>query len=157
MTGTSSRTRSTSRPEAVVIALGSNLGNRQVNLRRALNELRSVARIVRSSPVHETEAVDSPAGSPPFLNMVVSAVTRLAPLDLMAALLDIEERLGRIRRGRNAPRTIDLDLILYSARIMRRRDLTLPHPRYLTRPFVMEPLRELDLPWHDPVSGVKLW
>jgi 2-amino-4-hydroxy-6-hydroxymethyldihydropteridine diphosphokinase len=61
-----------------------------------------------------------------------------------------------VRAVRNAPRTIDLDLILYGAALVRTRELTLPHPRYLQREFVMKPLRELSLPWCDPPSGRRL-
>jgi 2-amino-4-hydroxy-6-hydroxymethyldihydropteridine diphosphokinase len=129
----------------VVIALGSNLGNRLLYLRRAVAALGEVMRVVRASSVHETAPVDAPAGSPPFLNMVVAGYTRLAPLALLDELKRIEARLGRRRGVRNAPRTIDLDLILYSARVMRTARLTIPHPRYRERSFVMEPLRELAL------------
>ena len=134
-------------PASVLIALGSNLGDRALNLRRALDALGRVVSLVRLSPVHETEPVDAPPGSPPFLNMVAAGWTHLAPAALLAELQAIEARLGRRRSIRNAPRTIDLDLILYSAVAMRTERLTLPHPRFREREFVMQPLRELELPW----------
>jgi len=136
-----------SSPESVVVALGSNLGNRLYNLRRAIDELQRVISIVRLSSVHETAPVDAPPGSPDFLNMVVAGHTTLSPESLLAALQKIEERLGRVRRERNAPRTIDLDLIVHSANMRSTRELTLPHPRFREREFVMRPLRELDLSW----------
>jgi 2-amino-4-hydroxy-6-hydroxymethyldihydropteridine diphosphokinase len=103
-----------------------------------------VVRIVRTSDVHETAAVDAPAGSPPFLNMVVLGHTSLAPLALLEALQAIEHHLGRApRRVRNEPRIIDLDLIAYGATRLRTSRLTLPHPRAFQREFVVEPLREL--------------
>ncbi len=136
-----------SSPESVLIALGSNLGNRDVNLHRAIHELQHVITVVRLSPIHETAAVDAPAGSPNFLNMVVAGFTTLSPETLLARMLDIEKRLGRVRTIRNAPRTIDLDLILHSANVRRTPDLTLPHPRYREREFVMRPFRELKLGW----------
>jgi 2-amino-4-hydroxy-6-hydroxymethyldihydropteridine diphosphokinase len=142
-----------SSPESVAIALGSNLGDRARNLRRAVDELRRLISLVRLSSVHETDPVDAPIGSPRFLNMVVAGHTRLTPEALLPALLEIEERLGRHRRERNAPRTIDLDLILHSANVRWSRELTLPHPRYLERQFVMRPLAELHLGWSDPVTG----
>jgi 2-amino-4-hydroxy-6-hydroxymethyldihydropteridine diphosphokinase len=141
---------------SVVIALGSNLGDRAHNIRRALHELRDCIRIVRVSAVRETAPVDAPAGSPSFLNLVVAGHTSMPPLALLDCLNDIERRLGRRRGIRNAPRTIDLDLILYSARVMRSERLTLPHPRYLNREFVRGPLRELRLSWRDPISGAAL-
>lgn len=145
-----------SNPESVLIALGSNLGDRRRTLLRAIDELRRVITIVRVSSIHETDPVDASPGSPRFLNMVVAGHTTLTPEDLLARLLDIEQRLGRIRRARNAPRTIDLDLILHGANVRRTRELTLPHPRYREREFVMKPLRELRLGWRDPLTGAPL-
>jgi 2-amino-4-hydroxy-6-hydroxymethyldihydropteridine diphosphokinase len=131
------------------VALGSNLGDRALQLRRAVHELRSVMSVVRVSRIIETKPVDAPAGSPDFLNMAVSGWTRLPPLEFVRALINIEQRLGRVRRGRNAPRTIDLDLILHDAHRMRTRELTLPHPRAHEREFVLMPLRELGVPLHS--------
>jgi 2-amino-4-hydroxy-6-hydroxymethyldihydropteridine diphosphokinase len=145
--------RSISSRESVLVAIGSNLGDRLYNLRRAVGELRHVMSVVRVSSVYETEPVDAPPGSPRFMNMVVAGHTDISPETLLTQLLDIEQRLGRVRRGRNAPRTIDLDLILHSANVRRSSTLTLPHPRYLQRDFVMQPLRELRLGWCDPVTG----
>ncbi|HET7434043.1 MAG TPA: 2-amino-4-hydroxy-6-hydroxymethyldihydropteridine diphosphokinase [Thermoanaerobaculia bacterium] len=128
----------------VAIALGSNLGDREWHLRRAVHELSRVMRIVRVSRVYETDAVDAPAGSPPFLNMALSALTSLAPLPLLREMLAIERRLGRVRSGvRHEPRVIDLDLIFYDAQRMRSRELELPHPRWQERDFVKLPLREV--------------
>ena len=95
------------------------------------------------SSIHVTEPVDAPPGSPRFYNMVVLGYTSLPPLELLDALQAIEASLGRVRRVRNAPRTIDLDLILYGAWRMRSARLTLPHPRWRERAFVVEPLREI--------------
>ena len=143
-------------PASVLIALGSNLGDRALHLRRALHAMRECMRIVRVSPIHETAAVDAPSGSPDFLNMVAAGYTASSPEALLDCLLAIETRLGRRRSIRNAPRTIDLDLILYNSRMMRTPRLTLPHPRFLEREFVRAPLRELNLRWIDPVSGTRL-
>jgi 2-amino-4-hydroxy-6-hydroxymethyldihydropteridine diphosphokinase len=141
---TSSPTRSTSSPDTVVLALGSNLGDRGWNLRRALHAIRSVVNVVRVSSVIETAAVDAPMGSPPFLNLVLIGTTTLLPHALLAEMLVIEKRLGRVRRGvRNEPRIIDIDLIAYDATRMRTRALRLPHPRAREREFVMKPLREV--------------
>ncbi|HYI10213.1 MAG TPA: 2-amino-4-hydroxy-6-hydroxymethyldihydropteridine diphosphokinase [Thermoanaerobaculia bacterium] len=128
----------------IVIALGSNLGDRRYHLLRAIHELGGIIRVVRVSRIHETAPVDAPAGSPPFLNAAVAGYTSLPPQAIMEALLAIEKRLGRIRRGtRNAPRIIDLDLILYSGTRLRTPALTLPHPRARTRRFVTEPMGEV--------------
>jgi len=103
-------------------------------------------RIVRVSAIRETAPVDAPPHSPPFLNMAVAGYTHLAPLALLDALLAIERRLGRVRGSvRNAPRIIDLDLIFYGAHRMRTRALTLPHPRFHEREFVLAPLRDIGM------------
>lgn len=128
----------------VAIALGSNLGDRAYTLRRAILELRKIVHIVRVSAFLETEPVDAPPGSPRFLNAVAVGYTTLSPQQLLEAMLAIEVRLGRRRtRVRNAPRTIDLDLIFHSANRARTPRLTLPHPRYREREFVMKPLGEI--------------
>jgi 2-amino-4-hydroxy-6-hydroxymethyldihydropteridine diphosphokinase len=130
-----------------MVALGSNLGDRAWFLRRAIDELRHVIDVVRISSFIETDPVDAPAGSPRFLNAVVAGSTRLQPQALLDELLSIETRLGRHRTIRNAPRVIDLDLIIHSAHCVRTRTLTLPHPRFRGREFVMAPMRELGLGW----------
>jgi 2-amino-4-hydroxy-6-hydroxymethyldihydropteridine diphosphokinase len=127
---------------SVVVALGSNLGDRALNLRRAVHALQQVMSVVRVSPIIETKPVDAPP--PDFLNMAVSGWTYLSPHELLSSLMEIETRLGRLRRGvGNAPRTIDLDLILHGGHRVRTRALTLPHPRAREREFVMLPLRTI--------------
>ena len=125
----------------VVIALGSNLGDRNWYLQRAIEELRKVISVVRVSSIIETEPVNAPP--PKFLNAVVLGYTRLSPEELLDRLQEIEARLGRRRTTRNAPRVIDLDLILHGVNVRHTRRLTLPHPRYREREFVMRPLREI--------------
>lgn len=133
-------------PSTVVIALGSNLEPRAWYLRAAIDALTPSVRVVRVSSVLETDPVDAPPRSPRFLNMVVAGYTSLSPEALLRALLDIEKRLGR-RRGavRHAPRTLDLDLILHSANRRATPFLTLPHPRFREREFVLSPMRELGI------------
>lgn len=143
-------------PSSVLIALGSNLGDRAMSFRRAIGELRNVISVVRVSPFVDTEPVGAPPGSPRFLNAVVAGYTDLDPRTLLSALIAIETRLGRRRTIRNAPRIIDLDLILHSAHLLRTPALTLPHPRYLGREFVRAPLRALKLGWRDPSTGESL-
>ncbi|HLJ73252.1 MAG TPA: 2-amino-4-hydroxy-6-hydroxymethyldihydropteridine diphosphokinase [Thermoanaerobaculia bacterium] len=136
----SSRTKSAP-ISTVVIALGSNLGDRRRNIRRAIEGLRRVMSVVRVSSIIETEPVEAPP--PKYLNAVVVGYTRLTPEELLDQLQAIEGRLGRRRTTRNAPRTIDLDLILHGANVRRSKRLTLPHPRYREREFVMKPLGEV--------------
>ena len=139
---------------SVLIALGSNLGDRALFLRRAIRELRHVIHVVRVSTFIETDPVNAPP--PTYLNAVVAGYTDLQPRPLLEALHAIETRLGRRRTTRNAPRVIDLDLILHSANLVRSRILTVPHPRYLGREFVRAPMRELRLGWRDPATGDKV-
>src|SRR3954452_3269123 len=157
-TSTSSRTRSTSArndvPASVLIALGSNLGDRALFLRRAIDQLKRVIHVVRVSSFIETNPVDAPP--PKYLNAVVAGYTDLSPAAVLDALHEIESRLGRRRSTRNAPRVVDLDLILHSANLVRTRTLTIPHPRYLDREFVLAPVRELNLDWRDPATGRRI-
>lgn len=139
---------------SVLIAAGSNLGDRALFLRRAIDELRKVIHVVRVSTFIETDPVDAPP--PKYLNAVIAGYTDLPPASLLDALHAIETRLGRRRTTRNAPRVIDLDLILHSAHLVRTPALTLPHPRYLGREFVRGPLQELGLAWRDPTTGTPL-
>jgi 2-amino-4-hydroxy-6-hydroxymethyldihydropteridine diphosphokinase len=128
----------------VVIALGSNLGDRRYHLLRAVHAIGEVVRVVRVSSIHETEPVDAPP--PRYLNMVLTGYTSLTPEALLERLLSIETRLGRVRRGvHNEPRIIDIDLILHSGHRRRTKRLTLPHPRAFERAFVMDPWREISV------------
>jgi 2-amino-4-hydroxy-6-hydroxymethyldihydropteridine diphosphokinase len=138
---------------SVLISLGSNRGDRMRWLRAGVDALLHVIDVVRISSVYETEPIDTPAGSPRFLNLVIAGSTTRTPQELLGELLAIERRLGRSRGVRNAPRTLDLDLILHSANVARSRSLTLPHPRYRQREFVLAPLRELELRWRDPLTN----
>jgi 2-amino-4-hydroxy-6-hydroxymethyldihydropteridine diphosphokinase len=141
-------------PSSVLVALGSNLGDRALFLRRAIDGLREVMHVVRVSRFIETSPVDAPP--PDYLNAVVAGYTDLEPRTFLLGLQAIEARLGRRRTTRHAPRVIDLDLILHSAHLVRSKGLTVPHPRYLERPFVRVPLEELALRWRDPVTGTAL-
>jgi 2-amino-4-hydroxy-6-hydroxymethyldihydropteridine diphosphokinase len=145
-----------SAPLSVAIALGSNLGDRRYWLNRAVSELRNYVDVVRVSRYVETEPVDAPAGSDRFLNAVIVGSTRRSPDELLQAVRDVESLLGRRRGVRNAPRNIDIDIILFSAVMRRSEPLTLPHPRFHEREFVLAPLRELRMAWNDPRSGARL-
>jgi 2-amino-4-hydroxy-6-hydroxymethyldihydropteridine diphosphokinase len=125
------------------IGLGSNLGDREDNLRAALERLAEFGR-VRVSSLRETEPVGV-TDQPRFLNAAAELVTELSPQDLLARLLEIERELGRdrARERRWGPRTIDLDLLLYGDQVLDEPGLTVPHPRLDERRFVLEPLHEL--------------
>ena len=129
------------------VSLGSNLGDRAANLRRALAALAKLprTRLLDASSVIETEPVGVPRefAALCFLNQAAVFETELGPLEFSRAMHVVEDRLGRVRTVRNGPRTIDIDLVLFGDVRMRTRELTLPHPRARRRAFVTEPLREL--------------
>lgn len=128
----------------VFIALGSNLGDRRVVIRTALDllEKNPSIKIKKVSSLIETKPVDGPP-QPFYLNGVVEISTDLGPADLLHYLQTVEKRLGRKRGIKNGPRTIDLDILLYGDRIIRTDELTIPHPRMWERDFVVKPLREI--------------
>ena len=128
------------------IGIGSNLGEREVTIRDALQ-------LLAADPELEVEAVSAiretdPVGvvdQPRFLNGAIRLKTELAPRPLLDRLLAVEQQLGRVRTGeRYGPRTIDLDLLLYGDEIVEEPGLRVPHPRLAERRFVLEPLAELD-------------
>jgi len=127
------------------VGLGSNLGEREATIRRAL-ELLDRARgveVIAVSMLRETEPW-GPVEQPPFLNGVAELETGLEPEALLAVLLEVERELGRTRSGeRWGPRTIDLDLLLHGDAVLELPGLTLPHPRLHERRFALEPLAEL--------------
>ncbi|WP_210649931.1 2-amino-4-hydroxy-6-hydroxymethyldihydropteridine diphosphokinase [Nocardioides sp. SYSU D00065] len=129
----------------VVVALGSNLGERLSSLQGAVDALADTPDfyVTGVSPVYETEPVDSPDGAGPYLNAVLLADTTLPAARLMERALAIEDAYERERGGdRNAPRTLDIDLIVVGDRRSNEDFLRLPHPRAHERAFVLQP-------WHD--------
>jgi 2-amino-4-hydroxy-6-hydroxymethyldihydropteridine diphosphokinase len=129
--------------ERIFVALGANLGDRQGTLRlarQALGELTGT-RVVACSHLYRTAPVQ--AVGQDFLNAVVELRTALSPRELLSALQGIEDAHGRLRPYPNAPRTLDLDLLLYGHRQSDALELTLPHPRLHLRGFVLAPLLEL--------------
>lgn len=131
----------------MVIALGSNLGDRRRNLRAAVARLHPSVRVVRLSSLWESEPVGCPSGSGHFLNMALSGLTDLSPSALMAVLHGIESAAGRRRRKANEARRIDLDLIFYGSELTSGGSPAIPHPRYAERAFVLRPFGELGLDW----------
>jgi 2-amino-4-hydroxy-6-hydroxymethyldihydropteridine diphosphokinase len=134
----------------IFIALGSNLGDRAANIQGALAALAEHADITvtRMSPIIETAPIGGSPGQPAYLNAVAEIGTALSPQDLLERLMQIEARFGRQRSVPNAPRTLDLDLLLYHETILRSERLSLPHPRMWNRPFVLRPLELLIGPDH---------
>lgn len=140
---------------AAYVALGSNLGHPADHIERALHELDALpgTRLERASSVYRS----APVGyreQPDFLNAVARVESQLEPRPLLEELLAIERRHGRMREFPNAPRTLDLDLLLYGTRIVREAGLTVPHARMLERAFVLVPLVEIapdvEIPGYGP-------
>ena len=123
------------------VGLGSNVGERLENLRRAVAELRSEVDVVRVSSVYDTDPVGPPQAD--FLNAVVEIRTALGARELLALLKAIEARLGRSEGERWGPREIDLDLLLYGDAEVDEPDLRIPHPQMWERAFVLVPLAEI--------------
>lgn len=125
------------------IALGSNLGDREENLRTALKHLEAKGvRVVKVSTFIETEPYGV-TDQPGFINAVCQVATELPPLELLRLLLSIEQEMGRVRLRRWGERNIDLDLLLYEDAVLESEELTLPHPDMHNRGFVLLPLAEL--------------
>jgi 2-amino-4-hydroxy-6-hydroxymethyldihydropteridine diphosphokinase len=132
--------------------LGSNVGDRRAHLEFAAARLAAILQNMQASSFVETEPVGAPGPQPSYLNAAVVGETALEPLDLLQALLAIEAERGRIRPYSHAPRTLDLDLILFGDRVIETPFLIVPHPRFRERRFVLEPLAEIAGEWIDPVT-----
>jgi 2-amino-4-hydroxy-6-hydroxymethyldihydropteridine diphosphokinase len=130
-------------PVIAYLSLGSNVGDRLENLRKAFRLLCQAGIALHcTSSIYETEPVDNlDQGS--FLNCVAEIATTVEPLALLRKLQQIEAQLGRARTIPKGPRTLDIDILIYGDTTLDSEELTLPHPRMLQRRFVLEPLREL--------------
>jgi len=140
--------------QTVYIGFGSNLGDRRANITKAVELVKLIKgiRLKKLSSIYETD----PVGGPPqakYLNGVFSVDTKIGPIKLLYELQNIEKRLGRKRKAKNSPRTIDLDILLFGDRKMNTKNLKIPHPRMHKREFVLRGLREL-LP-HVHARGVR--
>jgi 2-amino-4-hydroxy-6-hydroxymethyldihydropteridine diphosphokinase len=134
------------------LALGSNIGDREQNLKDALAKLAAPdLRVARLSSVYETEPVGFTAQRW-FLNLVVEIETDLFPLQLLSRIAKIEQALGRVRTVKNGPRTLDIDILLYGRAVVRGARLEIPHPRMAERRFVLAPLAELAPELRHPVT-----
>ena len=131
-------------PAQAIVALGGNLGDRAATIGQALRALAGLphTRLLAVSQAYDSDPIGY-ADQPAFLNLVAAIETLLSPHDLLNACLKIEHALGRIRTERNAPRTCDIDLIFHGKTRLDEPELTLPHPRWSERGFVVFPLRDL--------------
>jgi 2-amino-4-hydroxy-6-hydroxymethyldihydropteridine diphosphokinase len=137
-------------PSTAYLSLGSNVGNREANLREAIARLEDEGRIVSASSFYETEPVEF-TDQAWFLNCTVALETSNTPEQLMAAVLHIEKGMGRQRLRRKGPRNIDIDILLFGDEIFDSATLTIPHPALHQRRFVLQPLAEIAPAVHHPV------
>ena len=136
----------------VYLGLGSNLGNRQDNLDKALGSLSQRLRVEKISSVYETEPVGN-INQPRFLNLVCQAYTKLSPTELLTLAKSIESKLGRIFNKPDTPRPIDIDILFYDEQVIETPELVIPHPRLTERAFVLIPLADITPDLVHPVVG----
>jgi len=141
-----------SRQVKVYLGLGSNMGKRHKNLSRALDLLSPQVQIERISSIYETEPVGY-LDQPRFLNAVLRGSTLLSPQMLLSKAKEIEKSLGRVPSFQNAPRPIDIDILLYGRQVIRLPELTIPQPRLEERAFILVPLAEIAPGFVHPISG----
>lgn len=134
----------------VYLSLGSNVGDREGQLRDAMSRLDVAGRVIAASSFYETEPVEF-TQQPWFLNCAIALETSQMPEQLMASILRIEEEMGRRRVQKKGPRTIDIDILLFGDSIIDSPELTIPHPAMHQRRFVLEPLAEIAPDVQHPV------
>ena len=139
-------------PVPIYLGLGSNLGDRDSNLLNALQLLRARLTLEQISSLYETRPLGYEE-QPLFLNAVCSAATDIGPFQLLSVIKGIEVALGRKKSFGNAPRIIDVDILLYGDLVIESPQLVIPHSRMEERAFVLVPLAEIDLGLTHAVSG----
>lgn len=127
----------------VFIAFGSNVGDREGNVRKALELLKEKVKVLKVSSMYETEPMYIEDQNW-FVNCVAKLETDLPPKELLGYLKDAERRMGRQKTARYGPRIIDLDILFYGEEVVRQNDLDIPHPKIQERPFVLIPLAEIE-------------
>jgi len=133
------------------LSLGSNLGDAAANLREAIRRLGALGTVTAVSSFYETEPVEL-TSQPWFVNCALELATEKMPKQLMRAILDLEQAMGRRRLTKKGPRTIDIDILLFAKAVINTPELTVPHPSMEARRFVLEPLAEIAPEVRHPVS-----
>ncbi len=136
----------------VYLGLGSNMGDRQDYLDKALELLTQRVQMEKTSSIYDTEPIGN-INQPHFLNLVCQVYTRLKPMELLALAKGIESKLGRTFGKSNAPRPIDIDILFYDDQVIETPELVIPHPRLAERAFVLVPLAEITPDLVHPVAG----
>ncbi|EJM98201.1 2-amino-4-hydroxy-6-hydroxymethyldihydropteridine diphosphokinase [Herbaspirillum sp. YR522] len=144
-------------PVIAHVGIGANLGDARASVEQAIGQLAGLAgsRLLERSSLYRSAPID--AGGDDYVNAVAAVLTDLPPLELLHALQRIEQQHGRLRPYRNAPRTLDMDLLLYGGQCIHSDELTVPHPRMMQRAFVLVPLLEIApaivVPGHGPAQA----
>jgi 2-amino-4-hydroxy-6-hydroxymethyldihydropteridine diphosphokinase len=138
--------------ESAYLSLGSNLGDRALNIRRAIAQLDAAGRLLSVSSIYETQPVDVP-DQPWFLNCVAAIETEKTPRELLQLALQVEATMGRLRMRDKGARKIDIDIVLFGDRVVNEPGLTIPHPAMHHRRFVLEPLVEIGPEIRHPELG----
>jgi 2-amino-4-hydroxy-6-hydroxymethyldihydropteridine diphosphokinase len=135
----------------VYLALGSNIGDSKAYIAKAIDLLSDELADIKQAPLYRSKAVGY-TDQPDFINTAIGAKTDLSPLELLEVTKNIEKQLGRIERFRWGPREIDIDIIFYGHQIIESDELTIPHPSFRERSFVLQPICNLSPNLIDPVS-----
>jgi len=140
----------------VYLSLGSNIGDRMKNLEKAIDEISLNNKIINRSKIYETEPwgdITKTQSGGFFLNMVLHIKTELSPEALLVFLKSVEKKLGRVKTEKSLPRTIDIDILFFENRIIKKNELTIPHPEIQNRKFVLVPFCDISESFIHPVSG----
>jgi len=142
----------------IFLSLGSNLGDRERNLKKACEMLAVMEGFewIGASSIYVTQPVEMEPDTPSFLNMVVKGEFEFTPLELLRNLENIENKLGRESKGDKQPRPIDIDILLFGDRKFKNKQLMIPHPRMTKRAFVLVPLLQIEPDVVHPITGKKL-
>ncbi|MBI5753560.1 2-amino-4-hydroxy-6-hydroxymethyldihydropteridine diphosphokinase [Candidatus Peregrinibacteria bacterium] len=133
------------------LCLGSNIGNRQKNLKIAIESIKEFANIIKESSIYETEPEDY-KNQPNFLNIVLLIKTDLSPSELIIKTQEIEHVMGRKKEIEKGPRNIDIDIVFYNNEIIEQENLHIPHQNFSKRNFVLTPMAEIAPKYIDPIS-----
>jgi len=124
------------------LALGTNIGDREKNLKNALKKLNNIGTVQETSQIYETEPY-GPKDQNDYLNLTLKLITELTPNQLLREIKKIEKDMGRIKKEKNHPRIIDIDILLYDSKIIKEKELKIPHPQMHKRKFVLFPLTDI--------------
>ncbi|MBI2541443.1 2-amino-4-hydroxy-6-hydroxymethyldihydropteridine diphosphokinase [Candidatus Woesearchaeota archaeon] len=139
----------------VFVGIGSNIGHKEENIRKAVDLIKEKCKILKKSSLYETEPVGY-REQDWFLNCAIEIETKLEPLELLEFLQSIEKKMGRIKKIKNGPRIIDMDILFYDNLFINEKNLIIPHPRLHERLFVLEPLKEIAPYFVHPVLNRKI-